>query len=387
MIGAMAGGHTARARRARGLAVSVLCLSCGMAKTTSAQPYSARRSGEVVRLEDARSRTVVSILPGVGNIAFEMKVNGHDILRWPYPSVEAFKARPGLSGIPFVGPWANRLDEQAFYANGKRYPFDMELGNVRGAVPIHGFLTTTDRWEVLEVNADQTAAWVTSRLEFFRQPAWMKQWPFAHTIELTYRLASGELEVRTSIRNLSAEAMPAAIGFHPYFQLTDSPRSAWTLSLPARTHWLLTPAKVPTGETESVDVLFADRHKAPLDEFNLDDVFSDLERDDQGRATISVTGGSQRVDVVLGARFRSVVVWAPHPENRGRGSQNLGAASTAGRGNAAQPAQDRTFICIEPMAGITNGVNLAHKGRYDELQSIPPGGLWQESFWVRPTGF
>ena len=57
-----------------------------------------------------------------------MKVKGHDMLRWPYASIEEFKARPALSGIPFVGPWANRLDEQAFYANGKRYPFDMELG-------------------------------------------------------------------------------------------------------------------------------------------------------------------------------------------------------------------------------------------------------------------
>jgi aldose 1-epimerase len=38
-----------------------------------------------------------------------------------------------------MGPWINRLDEQAFYANGTRYPFDMALGNVRGAIPIHGF--------------------------------------------------------------------------------------------------------------------------------------------------------------------------------------------------------------------------------------------------------
>ena len=48
-----------------------------------------------------------------------------------------------------MGPWANRLDEQAFYANGKRYAFDMSLGNVRGDIPIHGFLTTTDQWQVI----------------------------------------------------------------------------------------------------------------------------------------------------------------------------------------------------------------------------------------------
>lgn len=367
--------------------LGVLGVLGGGGAAASAQPYSARRIGEVVQLEDVRSQTIVSILPAVGNIAFEMKVKGHDILRWPYASVEAFKSRPGLSGIPFIGPWANRLDEQAFYANGKKYPFDMELGNVRGAVPIHGFLTTTDRWQVIEAKADGAAAWVTSRLEFFRQPAWMKQWPFAHTIELTYRLERGDLEVRTAITNLSAEAMPIGIGFHPYFRLSDSPRNAWTVAIVARTHWLLAPNKVPTGETESADVLFPNRRSAPLDDFNLDDVFSDLERDGQGRATMSVIGKSQRLDVVLGRNFRSVVIWAPHPENRGRGSQNLGAAGTAGRGNAGQTAQDRNFICIEPMAGVTNAINLAHKGRYGELQSIASGGVWRESFWVKPSGF
>ncbi len=48
---------------------------------------------------------------------------------------------------------------------------------------------------------------------------------------------------------------------------------------------------------------------------------------------------------------------------------------------------NRGFIAIEPMVGITDSMNLAHKGLYKELQSIPPGGKWQESFWLRPSGF
>jgi aldose 1-epimerase len=32
-------------------------------------------------------------------------------------------------------------------------------------------------------------------------------------------------------------------------------------------------------------------------------------------------------------------------------------------------------------------MNLAHKGLYKELQSVPPRGSWEESFWVRPKGF
>src|SRR3989441_10479093 len=131
-----------------------------------AQQYMSKRTGEAVVLEDTKSQTVVSILPAVGNIAFSMKVKGQDILRWPYASIEDFKARPALSGIPFVGPWANRLDEQAFYANGKRYAFDMDLGNVRGAIPIHGFLSTNNQCQVIEVRADGKSAWSPASWNF-----------------------------------------------------------------------------------------------------------------------------------------------------------------------------------------------------------------------------
>ena len=50
-------------------------------------------------------------------------------------------------------------------------------------------------------------------------------------------------------------------------------------------------------------------------------------------------------------------------------------------------AASANFICFEPMAGITNAMNLAQKGLYKELQSIQPGGTWQESFWIKPSGF
>jgi len=35
------------------------------------------------------------------------------------------------------------------------------------------------------------------------------------------------------------------------------------------------------------------------------------------------------------------------------------------------------------MAAITNAFNLEHAGRYAELQHVPPGGVWRESFWVQ----
>ena len=140
-------------------------------EAAAADRYAARRDGDVVRLDDGVTQTAVSIVPSVGNIAFELSVKGQNVLHWPFASVDAFKAKPSMSGIPFLGPWANRLDEPAFYANGRRYPFDMTLGNIRGgAIPIHGFLTTTDRWQVIDVHADSTIRWVTSRLDVSREP-------------------------------------------------------------------------------------------------------------------------------------------------------------------------------------------------------------------------
>jgi aldose 1-epimerase len=66
--------------------------------------------------------------------------------------------------------------------------------------------------------------------------------------------------------------------------------------------------------------------------------------------------------VTFGPKFQAAVVYFP-----------------------AGPGQD--FICFEPMAGPTNSMNMAQKGLYKDLQYIQPGQSWQESFWIKPSGF
>jgi aldose 1-epimerase len=375
-----------------------LLLTMSISIPASAQQYAARRNGDLVQLEDTKNQIVVSLITSVGNMAYEMKVKRHNILRFPFASIDEFTAKPtGLYGIPLMAPWANRLDEPAFYANGKRYAFDMQLGNVTGAIPIHGFMSRTDQWQVVEVKADGKSAWVTSRLDAYKQPMWMKQWPFAFTMEMTYRLQDGTLEVLTRMTNMAAEPMPVSIGYHPFYQLTDSPREEWTITVPARTRWLLQYQKVPTGQTESTDKFFPGG-KGALKDYNLDDVFGDLVRDAQGRATYTLKGRKQQIDITQGPNYRSLVIYSPNPLNTGLGSQipppnpdappaSPQAARGTGPAPAANPLATPNFICFEPMAAITNALNLAHKGTYKELQYIQPGGMWQESFWIRPSGF
>ncbi len=348
--------------------------------------YAVTTSGDVVQLVDAREQITVSVLTPVSN-AYEMVVKGHDVIRKNFASMDALRKAPGLNGVPLLWPYANRLDEQAFYANGVKYSFDTGLGNTgRGAVPIHGYLTNATEWKVVESRADANAAWVTSRLEFYRYPRYAAQFPFAHVLTMTYRLADGMLEVRTAIENLSSEPMPVAIGYHPYFQLTDVPRADWTLSVPARTHWKLDERLIPTGETEPTTAFLPDPRAVPLATTALDNVFGDLERDAQGRATVTVRGKQQQFDVILGPNYKALVLYAPLG---GGGRGRRGGAPPAGGAPAtpAAPPAPPNWIAIEPMAGITNSMNLAQKGLYKELQSIAPGATWQESFWLRPRGF
>jgi len=389
----------------RRVVIGLLVLALAAVPAAAAPRYSVKRLGDVAQLRDATTDTVVSVLLPVNN-AYEMVVKGHNTIRMTINSVDQMRAAPGLNGIPLLAPFANRLDQDAFYANGKKYNFDMELGNVRGAVPIHGYLSGTNHWQLVSLKADAKSAWVTSKLEFTKYPDYMKQFPFAHTITMTYRLANGAMEVHIRLDNLSAEPMPVAIGFHPYFALTDSVRHDWTLSAPLKTHWLLTDAKVPTGQTEPAENFFGgDGHAVPFSRFAdkpIDDVFSDIERDAKGRGTITFKGVSQSISLTAGPNFKGFVLYStvPMPPNpnpgRGSGGGGRGAAPPPVSTGPAIPLSatdsgpapwDRGFLAIEPYASITNCMNLAQKGLCSDLASIQPGGHWEESFWVTPAGY
>ena len=340
--------------------ISLAVILCSLALPLYGQ-YSARQDGDVVRLEDAKRQTVVSVMPAHGNNAFEMKVKGKDVLQFPFASAAEFKSKGELQRHSLPGPVGQPARRNgASTRTGKSIcsTRDWAMSVVQSAM--HGFLVTAP-WEVVDVKADQESAWVTSRMEVYRQPDWMAQFPFAHTIEMTYRLKDGTLEVALKLINLSAAPMPVAIGFHPYFQVNDAPRDEWTFSVGAKTHWIGN-RNIPTGETEPIEKVIPNPAGGTLKGMKLDDVFGDLVREPSGKATMWVQGKAERVEVTFGPKYRAAVVYFP-----------------------AGPGQN--FICFEPMAGITDSMNLAQKGLYKELQYIAPGQSWEESFWIKPSGF
>jgi len=153
-----------------------------------------------------------------------------------------------------------------------------------------------------------------------------------------------------------------AIGFHPYFQVNDAPRDEWTFGIAARMEWVLNKDLIPTGETRPIEQVLPKPQGGTLKGFSLDHVFGDLIRDSSGKATMWVQGKREKIEVAFGKKYQAVVAYSPGGPNR-------------------------DFICFEPMTGITDAMNLAQKGLYKELQYIPPGQSWQESFWVTPSGY
>jgi aldose 1-epimerase len=383
----------------------------------AAQRYTAKAEGDVVALADTTARMNVEVVTSLGK-AWKIQVNGQNLVRTS-ASLDAFEANSGLNGMPLLAPFANRLDETAFYANGKKYNFDLGLGNVRGPIPGTGFVNGSRAWRLVEFKADAKSAWVTCRLDFYRIPEFMKQFPFAHTITLTYRVSEGALEVRTRLDNLSGEPMPAVIGFHPIYELPDGNRDDWTVSVDAKTHWIEIPQRLPTGETQPIENFFsADRSRTAIRLKNyalIDDVFTDLIRDASGRATMRLMYNGKELDETLGPKFRTVLLWSTPLMAGGGGGGGRGGAGRAGAPPApaapsgpfpvdaaqgvriAPPAvasaagatqsTNKGFIAFEPMVGITNALNLAQKGIYKELQTIPPGEYWEESFWVTTKGY
>jgi aldose 1-epimerase len=305
------------------------------------------------------------IIPDVGNWGYQFKVNGEDILLAPESVNQYIEARSLGRGNPLMAPFANRIDRDHYFFEGKKYLLNGELGNFLRTpdtgFPIHGLLAYDKRWEVTKARATESSgAVITSRMEFYKYPDLMAQFPFAHIHEVTYRLKGGKLGCGTKITNLGRSTMPVHFGYHPYF-VPKGPREEWTLHVAAQSHWIVTPDLIPTGELEPAEgYLPGCTGELTLGTTFIDAGFTNLIRDKEGHAHFRVSGKDQKVEVIMDGQFTTAVVFAP---------------------------LDKKFICIEPQTGPTNAFNLKHTGRIETLSTLAPGETFHSSYWIVPSGY
>ena len=116
----------------------------------------------------------------------------------------------------------------------------------------------------------------------------MKQFPFAHTLTMTYRVQDGALEVHTRIDSLSDEQdadchrLPSVLPAH---RLTSG--GVANRGRPRRRIGCSTEqAADRTNQTHHQ--ILPDPKNVLVKDVTLDDIFTDLERDERGRATLSL---------------------------------------------------------------------------------------------------
>jgi aldose 1-epimerase len=273
-------------------------------------------------------------VPGAGMLGASLVHRGEELL-WQGAGVAAYADARTFMGLPFLHPWANRLEAFAYSAGGHDVELDPGsplLLRDDGGLPIHGVLTASREWTVRDAVADADGARLSARL-FFDRPELLAAFPFPHLVGMEVAVAGGALEVRTTVTATAAGPVPVAFGFHPYLRLPGLPRAAWEVAFPVRRRLVLDGRLIPTGDAEPVSPL-----SGPIGDRTWDDGFDRFD----GPPAFEVRGGARVLSVEFAEAFPVAQVFAPPGEE---------------------------YVCVEPMTAPANAL----AGPDDALQWIPAG--------------
>lgn len=169
------------------------------------------------------------LAPAIGGSLAALRFEGVDILR-PAPPGAAGPLQ--MASFPLV-PYANRIAHGHFRFDGRDARLPLNFGDHPHS--IHG-LGWTASWTVAALEEDR--ALLAHRHEG------SDGWPWPYEARQLVQVTSDTVEMSLAIRNLADDAMPAGLGFHPYFCADE----ATMLRFDAQSLWLSTPDMLPDRE-------------------------------------------------------------------------------------------------------------------------------------------
>lgn len=177
-----------------------------------------------------------NLLPALGGAILSLRLAGRDILR---PSPDSPGRVLDTACFPLV-PYANRIAHGRFAFEGRAVSLPRNFGDHPHS--LHGASwqaawtveTATPDRAVLVHDHDADAAW-----------------PWRYRAEQIFRLDDGGLSVTLAITNTDISAMPAGLGFHPYFPAD----ATTTLQMATGGVWLSDAEQLPVrlATTETVE--------------------------------------------------------------------------------------------------------------------------------------
>jgi aldose 1-epimerase len=286
---------------------------------------------ELVTLAAGDSRLLV--YPGIGGAIARYTWRGTDVLR-PAPDEAIRDRRVRQMGCYPLVPYSNRIGHG-------RLAFAAQLFTLRPNFPpephaIHGL-----GWQRPWTVRSQGPATVALHL----QHAPDADWPFAFEATESFELASRSLRAAIGIRNADTRAMPAGLGFHPYFPARSRAR------LQAEWQGVWTGAgELPTGHGP-VPPQWDFRAPRPAGPWVVDHCFTGWAR----RAVLDY--GTHRVVLTASEPLERIVCFAP--------------------------GDGRDFIALEPVSHAPDAFALAAAGRSDTgMRVLAPGESFEASMAV-----
>ncbi|HEV7209825.1 MAG TPA: aldose 1-epimerase family protein [Mycobacteriales bacterium] len=223
-------------------------------------------SGEQFQLTcGGQAATIVEVGGGIR----EYSVDGYPVLQ-PYP-LQAMC--DGAHGAPLI-PWPNRLGDGRYAFDGTDY--QVALNEPEKCNAIHGFLRWRS-WRAVEQAPDRVV--MGTRLH----P--LQGYPFTLEVEVAYQLDEAGLTVRTTATNVGEHTCPYGCGQHPYLSPGPGLVDDCTLQLDAATRILTDDQRqLPTGRQPVQGTPDDFRAGRQLGDLRLDYAFTDLGRDEHGKA-------------------------------------------------------------------------------------------------------
>lgn len=258
----------------------------------------------MVTLRDPSSSVTAQWVPEAGMIGTSLNDSGAELLG-QRRGLGAYVSDGKTMGIPILYPWANRLGDNTYTAQGVTVTLTPGENGVRpdpNGLPIHGVLAAHPGWRVTA----QTANELTAELDYGADPRLLASFPYPHLLAVGVRLAERTLTVRTTVTATGSTAVPLCFGFHPYLRVPGVARREWIIETPPMRHLSLDEKGLPTG-----DAAEAPAASGPLGDKAFDDAYDQV----ADGAVFAVSGGGRRVEVRFERGFPVAQIFAPLAED------------------------------------------------------------------------
>ena len=253
-------------------------------------------SGDQFEIAFGAQRAVVV---EVGGGIRTYSVDGHELLDGYGIDVRCPSGRGQL-----LLPWPNRIQDGNYEFDGQRHQLPItepDLGNA-----IHGL----SRWAAWRAT-EREPSLVAMEHTIHAQPGY----PFTLALRVEYELSDEGLSVRTTATNVGADACPYGAGAHPYLTLGTPTVDPLVLQVPGRRVLIRDERDLPVGSEPVDGTEFDFREARPIGETVLDNAFTDLERDPDGHARVTLRdpAGGRSVTLSVDEHYGYLMLFTGDP--------------------------------------------------------------------------